>query len=421
MAGVLELLRDRRQGRGMETSFLDRWLSQGGLGSGFLADEASGFLDERRAQNDGHLFPNIRTAFQPGEDGAASPFRQWRTDNSNALIGAGTALLNGGRNAWGNAGQGFLAGRQMDDQAAERRRQEQEQQQQQAALNALIAGAPAEAIPTLEGLVAAGYGDAAAGYMANTLVPQGQDGLFGPIVTGDEAAALGLDPTRAWQIGPDLQWHQAGGTGDTFYIGDQQPTEEELLRRGLTEAEIGTWSTFVEQEAQVASRFQDLEVLAELATVAPGGPLTGRLLELVGSGFNTAADAMTSIIMRLAPTFRVEGSGSTSDIEYQGMLNSLPRLRETPEGRMAVIMIMQEKAAIDLERARIVHAFQNGEIDLRTARTQLAELNTRSIITDEYRALVGIPLRTEDALRAPGADAQQGGTPPDGRYNILGP
>ena len=36
---------------------------------------------------------------------------------------------------------------------------------------------------------------------------------FDPIVTGETAAALGLDPTKAWQQAPDGQWKQAGTSG----------------------------------------------------------------------------------------------------------------------------------------------------------------------------------------------------------------
>ena len=36
---------------------------------------------------------------------------------------------------------------------------------------------------------------------------------FDPIVTGETAAALGLDPTKAWQQAPDGQWKQAGASG----------------------------------------------------------------------------------------------------------------------------------------------------------------------------------------------------------------
>ena len=105
-------------------------------------------------------------------------------------------------------------------------------------------------------------------------------------------------------------------------------------------------------------------------------------------GFSSAGAAVQSIVKRLAPTMRAEGSGSTSDIEYNAMLQSLPALENKPEANRMIIEIMKGKAQIDIERATIVSNYQNRDIDATQARKAFIELNKRSIMTSEMKAAI---------------------------------
>jgi hypothetical protein len=181
------------------------------------------------------------------------------------------------------------------------------------------------------------------------------------------------------------------------------------LDKSLSTDEGKLWSTYKAAGSVAASNSQDFEVLGELMQLAPQGPITGRLAE-VFPGFSAAGDAATSIIKRVAPTLRAPGSGATSDIEYEGMLRSLPALRNSPDANQMVLSIMQAKAQVDMERSRIITAYQAKEINPETGqpftagetRRRVDELGARSIMTPEMkRALIGV-----------GGDGEVGTPPP---------
>jgi hypothetical protein len=166
------------------------------------------------------------------------------------------------------------------------------------------------------------------------------------------------------------------------------------LRKSLDKAEGDLWSGYKKAASVSGSNAQDFAVLDELMNIAPQGPLTGRLAEAF-PGFSSAGDAFQSIVKRIAPTMRAEGSGSTSDIEYDGMLRSLPALRNAPDGNRMILSIMRAKADINVKRGEVVTAYSTGEIDAATARRQIAELDRASIVTPEMRAALdgisGVP------------------------------
>lgn len=181
-------------------------------------------------------------------------------------------------------------------------------------------------------------------------------------------------------------------SGVTVYTGEGAGTngQDTTLNKKLSEAEGTSWAGLKDAGAVSASNAQDFGILDELLTVAPQGPITGRLADTF-KGFSSAGDAVNSIVKRIAPTLRAVGSGATSDIEYQGMLDSLPSLSGTPEGNQMVLSIMKAKAQVNIQRAGIVTAYQNGEMSITDARKAMAELNNTSIMTPEMRkSLLGV-------------------------------
>lgn len=175
------------------------------------------------------------------------------------------------------------------------------------------------------------------------------------------------------------------------------------LDKALSGKEGELWSTYKQTAATTASNAQDFGVLDQLINVAPQGAITGRLAEAF-PGFSSAGDAFNSIVKRIAPTLRAPGSGSTSDIEYDGMLRSLPALRNTPEANRMILSIMKAKADINQKRAEIITAYQARQISVSEARAQINELDRQSIITPEMRA----------ALEGVGAGAGNGNGPEPG-------
>lgn len=162
------------------------------------------------------------------------------------------------------------------------------------------------------------------------------------------------------------------------------------LNKALSTKEGEAWSGYKDAAAVSASNAQDFDVLGELLQQAPQGPIVGRLADTF-KGFNAAGDAANSIIKRVAPTLRAPGSGATSDIEYEGMLKSLPSLAQLPEANAMVLSIMQAKAQVNMERGRIVTAYQNGDMTVGQARKAMDDLNSKSIMTPDMRkALLGV-------------------------------
>ena len=198
------------------------------------------------------------------------------------------------------------------------------------------------------------------------------------------------------------QKRRAGAT--TVNVGGDNPADG-ALRKKLSEKEGERWSGLKEAGAVSAGLGQDFQALDQLMTVAPQGPVTGRLAEAF-PGFSSAGDAFQSIVTRVAPTLRTPGSGATSDIEYEGMLKSLPRLRFKPEANRAIGEMMKSKAALNVERSEIVSAYENQKIDAATARSALEAVNKKSIISPELKtALDGLG----GAAEAPKAGAVQDG------------
>jgi hypothetical protein len=163
--------------------------------------------------------------------------------------------------------------------------------------------------------------------------------------------------------------------------------DNDSLRKELSKREGETWSGYQEKGAIDAGAIQDMETVDELLKQAPQGPITGRLATAF-PGFSSAGDAANAILSRIAPTLRTPGSGAQSDIEYEGFVRSLPKLANQPGANQIISGVIKAKAALNVERGNIVSAFQNGEIDEVQARTALAEVNKRSIMTPEMKQLI---------------------------------
>lgn len=177
----------------------------------------------------------------------------------------------------------------------------------------------------------------------------------------------------------------AQGPSTVVNVGGEEVPGDGKLRDELMKKEGELWSDYLRQGATSAGMAQDLEALGQIAALAPQGPIAGRLAQLV-PGASTAGAAFQSIVARVAPGLRVEGSGATSDIEYNGFLQSMPSLINYPEANRVIMSVLMAKAQVNADRAAVVNAYQNGELDHATARRQIAEIDARSILTPEMKA-----------------------------------
>lgn len=233
--------------------------------------------------------------------------------------------------------------------------------------------------------------------------PKPTDDMRELAAINQERAVAGLPPYRLdeWIT----QGKKAGATSVNINTGEPGDGE---LRKSLDKKEGDQWAEYKNTGAVSGSAQQDFQVLDELIKVAPQGPVTGRLAEMF-PGVSSAGDAFQSIVKRIAPTLRAPGSGATSDIEYDGMLKSLPALRNSPEANMAINQIMKSKAALNVQRADVITQYQTGAISAADARRALADLDKQSIISPDMKKALGIV----------GAGAPSAGTVEDG-YRFKG-
>lgn len=163
--------------------------------------------------------------------------------------------------------------------------------------------------------------------------------------------------------------------------------ESSPLRAELSKDEGKIWGNHLKTGTTSAGLSQDFQVLDELMKVAPQGPIVGQLAQAF-PGVSSAGAAFQSIIKRVAPSLRTEGSGATSDIEYEGMLQSLPSLGNRPEANRMIADTMKAKAQLNIQRGSIVTRYQNNEIDEATARRELDEINKVSILAPELKQII---------------------------------
>lgn len=232
--------------------------------------------------------------------------------------------------------------------------------------------------------------DAAAKAAADAAKPMSPEGQ----IMRDFNAGLYGDPAT-----PEAQARRdaalAPKSGVTINTGDTSSA----LTKKFDEAEGTAWSGYLAAGTKAAALRNDMQLLDELGKIAPQGPLPGAIQKLF-PGVSSAGAAYTSIIKRLAPQMRVEGSGATSDIEYKGMVDSLQSLSNYPEANQLIGGMIKAKAAIDIERAGIVTAWRNRQLDDAGARAALQQLNQRSIMSPELARLIAA---TQQQSSAPGA------------------
>jgi hypothetical protein len=149
------------------------------------------------------------------------------------------------------------------------------------------------------------------------------------------------------------------------------------------------FSAILDSARAASSQLQDLNVLQELSLLSPSGPVTGRFLGMFPEADKTnVASLRSSIITRLAPSLRVEGSGSTSDLEFNAMLNSLGSLKNTPEANSAIIALMQSKAKLNMDRASVIRQYQIGKIDLMTTLAQIEDIENNLKIPEQVQNIL---------------------------------
>ena len=161
------------------------------------------------------------------------------------------------------------------------------------------------------------------------------------------------------------------------------------------------------KSGQAAANSITIQALKQLYQVSPNGPITGRFLGLFPEATDVSA-AIDSLRTQLAPQLRVEGSGSTSDIEYAGMLQSLGSLKNSPQANAALLDLYLVKNDLLLKKAEIATRVgmpeDQGGLSISQADTAMLELDRD--MWDENSMIASIK---DLILNAGGSVAEGGG------------
>lgn len=165
-----------------------------------------------------------------------------------------------------------------------------------------------------------------------------------------------VDPEKLYNVSPTGQITQVGGAGTNINLGGSSRDkyfEEEA-------GDLAKQMTGIRSAGAVAaSNINTLRTMRDLYEVSPSGAVVGRFAEMFPE-MSDASAVLQSLRTNLAPQLRVEGSGSTSDIEYEGMLRSLGSLRNSPEANKAIIDAMLAKMELNAAKAKIAAQVRPG-------------------------------------------------------------
>ena len=162
---------------------------------------------------------------------------------------------------------------------------------------------------------------------------------------------------------------------------------DNILRKQMMKKQGESFNAMMDAGSAAANAAADLQTLQELAPLAPTGPLAGRFAEAFPE-FNDVSALRQSIIKRIAPTLRVEGSGATSDLEFKAMLNSLGSLKNTPEANMAIIAVMQAKAEMNIKKKSIIREYSRNGITFEQAIERLEQVESVSTIPQQVQNIL---------------------------------
>ena len=214
--------------------------------------------------------------------------------------------------------------------------------------------------------------------------PKSAQSTVGKIMADYESGAYGKVGSPEALAMRKQAIEMASKSGQPIVIGGTNETE---MQKKMAGKRADTISSYFDKGDAAASLMPEIDNLEALSKLAPHGALTGRFLEMFPEATDASA-AFYSMVGRIAPTLRVEGSGSTSDIEFKKMLDSLGSLRNSPEANSMIYDAFRKRAQLDMDRAEVAGMYERGDIDYREAGRRWAELNRRSVLSSDLKKML---------------------------------
>lgn len=246
-------------------------------------------------------------------------------------------------------------------------------------------------------------------------------------LAGAEPIPLTAEERQKFGIAPDQAAYRTRDGIKFGPAGTKIINEAQKLQSAEDKARVDVNTKFLGKLAdsgpQVSQRMADMDILATVVRDAPQVPVSDPQIffDRIGAGLGlskgelaTRSDAMKAIIQRLAPAQREEGSGSTSDIEFKGMLASFPSLATTPEGRQMILTTIARQNEITRMRIEVADQWTQGEIPATEARKRIAQIDRASIYASEdekklVRKLAGTAKGGDTGKASPALEREIGG------------
>lgn len=158
---------------------------------------------------------------------------------------------------------------------------------------------------------------------------------------------------------------------------------ETKFEEELGKGQAKRWNSYIEGGAAAQKKMVDIQnmraISERIGAQGAGANVKeaiGPYAEALGVPIEGLSDiqAYSSIVQRLAPQQRAEGSGSTSDIEFKGFLKSLPTLSQNPAARDMTLNTMEALTRDEIARGEIATKLAAKEINRLDAEKALRDL-----------------------------------------------
>ncbi|MBS1065934.1 hypothetical protein JK164_08170 [Gluconobacter kondonii] len=200
------------------------------------------------------------------------------------------------------------------------------------------------------------------------------------MIPPQQAQAMGLDPSKAYQVGPDGKIAQIGASGVNVTL-NNGPTTSEFQKKS-DDAAAERLGGYIQEGSAAPALIGQLQQLSDLSKSIGTGK-GAQFLAAVGPyaqaiGVNVKGldqtQAFNAIVDRMAPSMRPVGSGSSSDTDVRMFMNSLPTLANTNGGNQIIAGTMQALQQNKVQAADIASQAQRGQISWQDAETQIRKL-----------------------------------------------
>lgn len=182
-------------------------------------------------------------------------------------------------------------------------------------------------------------------------------------VTGEEAAAMGLDPSKAYNIEPNGKVTPIGEAGVVV----NNNMGEDKFGAEFAKLDAQALNTVATSGLAAQRNLGRIDQLEGLLQQSPSGFAGAAALAAGEWGIPTEGldtlQAAQAAINSLVPEQRQPGSGPMSDADLALFKQSLPRIINQPGGNQTIINTMRGIAQYDAEGAEIVQQLRDGQIN----------------------------------------------------------